>query len=275
MRESAIQETRDQPHQNRTPARSWEAFEQALAAALATLDDEYVIVSAKEGNRFVQFGAQPSHGLRAEVVSNAYLQGDDRLVNEQLAALSALGWSPPTGAPEEATPEKQPRGSPNFFRDFPRPVPCEEVARLTVRTLADVLRIVDPSHLEYRAFDAAGHPLYLPELHLAEAPPPPPKKAAPASPTFESFRHEVRDDARSESESLLRHVYGISARLPLGYLVLANGGLYGCVDVLVPPFVAKHLLRALAALDAMAARFAYDAIRLRAAGRARESRRQR
>ena len=300
MRENAIRETRDLARENRTPARSWEAFEHSLADALATLDDEFMVVSAKKGNRFVQFNAQPSHGLRAEVVSNAYLEEGEQLREEQLAALSALGWSPPTGTPEEATPRKQPQGSPNFFRSFPSPVRCEEVARMAVRTLADVLRIDDPSHLQYRAFDAAGHPLYLPELHLDEAPPP--SRAALASPTFEKFRHKVRDSVRSffrndsldfdsdgdiplrlpstvaylrvleeplrvrafcvlapeisEPESLPRRVYRINGTLPLGHLALSNGGLVGCVDILVPPFVAKHLLPALAALDAIAARFA-------------------
>jgi hypothetical protein len=180
MRENAIHETREATRESRTPARSWEDFEHRLAAVLGTLEDEFVIVSSKGGNRFVQFSAQPSHGLRAEVVSNAYLEGDERLADEQLVALSALGWSPPTGTPAEATPEKQPQGSPNFFRDFPKPVPCAEAARMAVCALADVLRIADPSHLEYQAFDAAGHPLFLPELHLADALPPPPMKPAPA-----------------------------------------------------------------------------------------------
>lgn len=300
MRENAIRETRDLARESRNPGRNWEAFEHRLAAALGTLDDECVVVSEKGGNRFVQFSAQPSLGLRAEVVSNAYLEAGEQLRDEQLAAVSALGWSSPKGTPEEATPEKQPQRSPNFFRDFPRPVPCEEVARMAVRTLADVLGIADPSHLEYRAFDAAGHPLYLPALRLADALPPLPKKPAPAPPAFERLRNQVRDgvlrlihddsldfDADSEipvrldnavgyvrvldkplgvrvysvlaprvggSESLLRRIHEINVKLSIGRLVLSNGTVYGSVDILVPPFVAAHLIPAFAVLDALAGR---------------------
>jgi len=32
---------------------------------------------------------------------------------------------------------RPPDGSPNFFRDFARPVPCGDVARLAVKTLVD------------------------------------------------------------------------------------------------------------------------------------------
>lgn len=303
MGEKATRKTRSRTRENGTPSRRWEAFERALAAAIAALDEECVILSAKQGNRFVQLGAHPSSGLRAEAVSNGYLEGDERLTGEQVVALEALGWSHPNLTPEEAAPECQPRGSPNFFRDFPRPVPCDEVARLVVRTLAEALGVADPSHLQYRGSDAAGHPLYLPGLRLADAPAPP-RRPAPASPKVEAFRNEVREAVRrfyrmasldldkdgdiplqlrntvawlrvldgplrvlafcvldaevDESGSLPLRVLAMNARLPLGKLVVRRGVVFGCVDILVPPFVPGHLPSALAALDAMVPRYAEE-----------------
>lgn len=40
----------------------WEAFEAALTSALSVLDEEYLVVSAREGHRFVQFHVSPADG---------------------------------------------------------------------------------------------------------------------------------------------------------------------------------------------------------------------
>jgi hypothetical protein len=61
-----------------SPARSaprptWNAFEQALSSALSVLADESLIVTARVGNRNVQFHACPDEGVLCESVSNAYL----------------------------------------------------------------------------------------------------------------------------------------------------------------------------------------------------------
>jgi len=39
------------------PLPAWEAFEKSLASALSVLKDEFLVVSTKVGNRFVQFNA--------------------------------------------------------------------------------------------------------------------------------------------------------------------------------------------------------------------------
>jgi hypothetical protein len=158
----------------------WSAFERELAAALAVLKDEILIVSSRAGHRFVQFNASPEEGVFSETVSNGYLAPAEKLTDEQVAALQALGWKAPTHAPDSPSPVPVPKGSPNFFREFPRPVPADEIARIAVRTLSLVHRIPDPSALTYKAFDPEGHTLVLPALHIPREPEPPspgPRKA--------------------------------------------------------------------------------------------------
>jgi hypothetical protein len=94
--------------------------------------------------------------MRTETASNGFLSGAEQLDDEQIEALGALGWCLPTGSPEASTPETQPDGSPNFYRDFAQPVRHEAIADLAVRTLTEVLRIPHPGFLEYEAFGDDG-----------------------------------------------------------------------------------------------------------------------
>ena len=185
------------------PLASWDAFEQALASALSVLADESLVVSARMGNRFVQFHACPDEGVFCEAVSNAYLDPAERLDDGQLAALLSLGWSAPTRAPDSQSPASAPKGSPNFFREFPTPYACSEIARFAVRTLTEVLRIPSPDGLEYRAFDDSGHGVTFPVLPIDPAPAPPPRAKVPPKrrgPTeFAKLRAKVLAAARSGS----------------------------------------------------------------------------
>ena len=108
----------------KAPLGAWSAFERKLAETLGALEeDQYLVVSAKRGWAYVQFAAQGSFGLRAECVGNNYLDEAHALRAGQTALLRRIGWSSPTGT----------RDSPNFFRDFDRPVPCADAARMAVR----------------------------------------------------------------------------------------------------------------------------------------------
>jgi hypothetical protein len=156
---------------------NWESFEAGLAAALAVLGDEILILSARTGNRYVQFASSAGKGVLAETGSNAYLAEQDRLDAGQVAALLGLGWSQPTHAPDADDPV--PGGSPNHFRRFRAPVPFAEVARLAVRTLSEVLRVRCPDELRYKAFDGDGHPLTLPGLGLERVPAPARRPGSP------------------------------------------------------------------------------------------------
>src|SRR5512147_2482578 len=97
----------------------WESLEAGLAAALALLADEMLILSARTGNRYVQFASSAGKGLVVETGSNAFLAEADKLDVGQLAALLGLGWLQPTHAPDASEPLAG--GSPNHFRRFRAP----------------------------------------------------------------------------------------------------------------------------------------------------------
>ena len=146
---------------------AWPPFAKKLASALATLEEnQFLVLSVKQSNRFVQFAAQGAFGMRAETTSNNYLHKQEQLDARQIAALLALGWSDPTGSHSESTPENDPDGSPNFFSEFNNPVPFDEVADLTIQTLTQILRVPHPGFLEYSGFDVQGNLIAFPELGL-------------------------------------------------------------------------------------------------------------
>ncbi len=149
----------------RKRSKAWPQFSTSLADALSALDeDQYLILERKDRPWFVQFAAQGNYGLSAELVSNAYLGPEHRLSDGSIETAAALGWAAPTGAPDEATPDKDPDGSPNFFHEWARPVAFDDVARLAVDTLVDVLQVTHPGQLHYKAFAHGGSRILLPAL---------------------------------------------------------------------------------------------------------------
>ncbi len=155
------------PTDEQNVAVEWPAFAKKLTTVLRTLkDDEFLILSEKGTNHFVQFSEQGEDGMRVETTSNAYLQGAERLNSMQVAALKKAGWLPPTGNPSEATHDKDPDGSPNFFVQFPARRSCKTVVDLAVHTLTDILHVLHPGWLEYEAFNDEGTPIDLPSLGL-------------------------------------------------------------------------------------------------------------
>lgn len=146
--------TTDQPTPKSNVSVAWPLFEQKLVAALEQLvEDQYLILQVKQSNRFIQFASQGSFGIRIETTSNHYLSKQEKLDERQIADLIQAGWQAPTGNSAGSTPEDDPDGSPNFFAEFSAPVSFEAVARLTVSTIAEILRIPHPGLLEYEAFD--------------------------------------------------------------------------------------------------------------------------
>lgn len=157
------------------PRRSadWPAFAQRLASVLGALqEDQYLVVSLKGTNRYVQFAAQGHWGMRAECVSNEYLSGPERLDERQLARLRELGWHDPTGSAPESTPERDPDGSPNHFVECSAKAAVAGLADLAVTTLVDVLGVAHPGFLEYKAFDSRDQALVFDELGLRRVAPP-------------------------------------------------------------------------------------------------------
>ena len=152
------------PPRRKAPLGAWPAFERKLAETLDALEeDQYLVVSAKRGWAYVQFAGQGSYGMRAECVGNNYLDEAHALNAGQVALLRDIGWSSPSLK----------RGSPNFFRDFDRPVPCADAARMAVRALTEVFEIAHPGSLMYKAFDKKDRTILVPTLGLKREEPMP------------------------------------------------------------------------------------------------------
>jgi hypothetical protein len=67
-------------------AQAWAALSQKLAYILSKLEqDQYLIISEKTRNRYVQFACQGEVGMRVEVTSNHFLKGKDRLNRRQIS----------------------------------------------------------------------------------------------------------------------------------------------------------------------------------------------
>ena len=176
---------------------AWPPFAQKLAAALETLaEDQYLVLSVKQSNRFIQFASQGSFGIRVETTSNNYLTKQEKLDERQIAALIKAGWHAPTGTPASSTPEGDPDGSPNYFVEFSAPVSFEAVANLTVRTFAEILRVPHPGFLQYEAFDdteGEWAAMALPELGLKQA------KPTPQADTLESLAQALLTTLKAET----------------------------------------------------------------------------
>jgi hypothetical protein len=112
---------------------AWASFSKKLSAVLSKLEmDQYLIISAKDSNRFVQFASEGEAGTRVEVTSNYFLKGRDRLNRRQILWLRTNGWNAPTGDVNEATPEKDPKGVAQLLRR-PSGIRC----RQRYRTVGD------------------------------------------------------------------------------------------------------------------------------------------
>lgn len=148
-------------------SKDWPEFMCRLAEVLGRLEeDQYLVINIKQTNKYVQFAGQGSYGLRAETTSNYYLEKGEKLDRKQVVALKSMGWHTPTGKPGQATPKKDPDGSPNFFAEFESPIQGETVASMAVETLAGVLGVTHPGMLEYEAFDSSGAALEFRQLGL-------------------------------------------------------------------------------------------------------------
>lgn len=146
-----------QPHRfDRRGSKNWGLFAQNLSHVLEGLEeDQFLILSSKRGNRFLQFSCQGAWGIRAEVASNHFLKGNERLSRREMAWLRTHGWNAPTGTPRQATPEKDPDGSPNYYIDFPATVSKSDIAKLVIDTLSQGLALPYPGALTYESFDSS------------------------------------------------------------------------------------------------------------------------
>lgn len=264
--------------------KAWASFGERLRKVLRKLKEDHALIVREKGtNRFVQFLGQGAGGMRVEAVSNAYLSPRDKLSAAQIRMLATLGWSAPTGTPRQATPEKQPAGSPNFMRQFPKPVDAKEAAALAVATLADVMRIPHPGFLCYEGLnvDTGGSLTWNDlELKLAE---PEGTLADAAQQLLQTLRAETGNEALDfdddgdvalrfgsaavfvrvvgdlpsvrihapllrdvpSSPGLLERLNELSARVVRPALFHASNCVLAVADIPATPFEARHVIRAL------------------------------
>ena len=147
---------------------AWKRFACELANALRGLEeDEWLILSLKRRDRFVQFMNQGGAGFRAEAVSDFYLEDGDHLSEHDHGALLELGWDAPTNLPDELG--RRPDGSPNYFLDLANPVPLDELALLAVNTLLHAYGAEHPNVLEYSTGSQDRVSLRFPNLGIRRA----------------------------------------------------------------------------------------------------------
>lgn len=278
--------THENPDSNNCISVSWPPFAEKLAAVLGNLEeDQFLILLVKQTNRFVQFAAQGSFGMRIEATGNSYLEESEQLNEQQIAAMLEAGWQAPTGAPSSSTPEADPDGSPNFHVDIPAPVSFEVAANLAANTFTNILRVPHPAFLEYEAYDEHGNAVDLPSLGLKQA------KRRTEEESMEDVARQLVSTLRgltgisdldfdengcinicagnlpifvaiAESQSYIRvgspihselsdttgvlvFLNNINAGIPVVHFYLRDETVYGVVDVPALPFVANHIIHAI------------------------------
>src|SRR5580704_7528355 len=183
---------------------SWDRFAERLAEALAQLEaGQNLILSVRQRpNYYVQF-ERDTDDLRAECVSNAFLQEDEKHDQPTLVALLELGWNPPT-------PERR-SGSPNHFRDYESLVAYSEVADFAITTMEKVLKVRQPDELVYKAFATTGGESFsLPILGLAS------EGAGIEPPTAGDVTRDIQGALESAGGSLAQVEYELSVESALG-----------------------------------------------------------
>lgn len=278
--------THEIPDSNNCISVAWPPFAEKLAAALGNLEeDQFLILLVKQTNRFVQFAAQGSFGMRIEATGNSYQEESEQLNEQQIAAMLEAGWQVPTGTPSSSTPEADPDGSPNFYVDIPAPVSLEIAANLAANTLANILRVPHPAFLEYEAYDEHGKAIPLPGLGLKQA------KRRTEEESMEDVAKQLLSTLRgltdisdldfdengcinicagslpifvaiAESQSYIRvgspihsdlpdttdvlvFLNNINAGIPVVHFYLRDETVYGVVDIPALPFVAEHIVHAI------------------------------
>ncbi|MGD0312240.1 MAG: hypothetical protein ABSC90_07245 [Acidimicrobiales bacterium] len=124
-------------------------FEEGLMGLLGTLCERpgrwiLIVEDSAQPNHFWQALAYEDGSLVAEIVSNFYLTGDDRLSPTQEDALIRLGWKGP-----------EPPNRPNWLRVEPTTTPAvAEVASQAVRSLREVFGLGDEDGVLVKLFSS-------------------------------------------------------------------------------------------------------------------------
>ena len=163
-------------HSIRPRKRAWKALRKSLAQCLHGLEhQEFLIISHRGSNRFVQFASNGNGDLRMEATANVFIEPARYVLTvDDFAQMERLGWNrAPRLSKEPSAEERVDRDlglvadeSPNFFVDTMGASSWKKVARRAIRTLRDVYGIKHPRQLEYSAFHPNGTTLRFPTLGL-------------------------------------------------------------------------------------------------------------
>ncbi|HET9647422.1 MAG TPA: hypothetical protein VFP34_04225 [Microlunatus sp.] len=145
---------------DRSTAQAWSEFQARLAEVVSVIDDSGDLTigtdtGPREGGPFVRFSSPAPNTVRAEAASNAELGEHFQLDAEDLGAMEALGWLPPSTD-----------DGPNFWAQLPQEN-SDRVAELAVAALRDVYGV--------------QHPVFLAPDQLAEVLRPPAPEDTPAA----------------------------------------------------------------------------------------------
>lgn len=156
---------------DRSAGRAWFNFQQRLADYLAGMRAGQTLgISARSGldddaesgaAPYIQFKASDEAMLRAEAVSNAYLDSTYALDDAGCARMESLGWEAPTHTPQDGPGA----GSANYWIDVERRM-GDRVAAMTTRAFREVWSIPHPVFLRV---DPTGTEQDPPDLGIADA----------------------------------------------------------------------------------------------------------
>ena len=106
-----------------------------------------MIISSRNANRYVQLASLKGGGVIGEAVGNHFLSAADQLSPGACRALCGMGWM---------LPHTSGWGNGNFWRRWADATPTEEIAKIAVRSLRDVLDVASPSILEITTGELAA-----------------------------------------------------------------------------------------------------------------------
>jgi hypothetical protein len=105
------------------------------------------------GNLYVQFASEGDGGLWGEVVSNQFLDDQERLTPEIEDRIVELGWHPPETfyAPGSET------GRVNYYREWPAPADLRSAACLAAVTLRTAFGVNEPNQVSVEVEQHEAH----------------------------------------------------------------------------------------------------------------------
>ena len=190
---------------DRSAGRAWSTFQQRLSDYLVDMQDGHTLgISAQSSLEeaaeagaapYVQVKALSPDLLRAEAVSNAYLDSTYALDDGGRARMEALGWAAPTYGPQD----EPTAGSANYWFDVERRL-GDRVAAMTTRAFREVWSIPHPVFLRIESFGAGQEP---PDLGIVDAAV---ERAVPALP--EAVTPRDHDHLRELVDTVLTQEFG-------------------------------------------------------------------